>query len=74
MRTNIDIDDELLAKAMAVTGQTTKKGAVESALRDVVRRHELKKALDELWGIGWDGDLDEIRRMGAPRYPDWGLE
>ena len=31
MRTNIEIDDELLAEAMAITGQTTKRGTVEFA-------------------------------------------
>jgi Arc/MetJ family transcription regulator len=33
MRTNIDIDDELMERAMKVTGQRTKKAAVEAALR-----------------------------------------
>ena len=36
MRTNIDIDDELMAKAMAATGTTTKKAAVEASLRKLV--------------------------------------
>ena len=35
MRTNIDIDDELMAQAMKATGQRTKKAAVEEALRQV---------------------------------------
>ena len=37
MRTNIDIDDELLAETMRVTGQKTKKGAIEEAMRLVTR-------------------------------------
>jgi len=36
MRTNIDIDDELMHEAMKATGVTTKKGAVEAALRRLV--------------------------------------
>jgi Arc/MetJ family transcription regulator len=36
MRTNIDIDDELMREAMAATGIATKKGAVEAALRRLV--------------------------------------
>ena len=36
MRTNIDIDDDLLAQAMAVTGLATKKATVEEALRRLV--------------------------------------
>ncbi len=61
MRTNIDIDDELLAGAMKVLGETTKKGAVEAALRRVLRLDEQRKALEDLRGIGWEGDLDKIR-------------
>lgn len=61
MRTNIDIDQTLVAEAMAITGQKTKKGAVEFALRQIVERQRRKEALDSLWGIGWYGDLDEIR-------------
>lgn len=62
MRTNIEIDEKLLAAAMRILGQTTKRGAVEEALRRVVRNDELRKALDELRGMGWEGDLDKMRR------------
>lgn len=61
MRTNIDIDDELLAEAMEITGHKTKKAVVEEALRQIVDRRRRKEALDALWGIGWYGDLDEMR-------------
>ena len=61
MRTNIDIDDELLAEVMKVTGQTTKKGAVEEALMRVAKTYRLRKTLQELHGSGWEGDLDEMR-------------
>ena len=61
MRTNIDIDDDLMAKAMAATGKTTKKAVVEEALRHLVRLHEQRLASEALAGIGWYGDLDEIR-------------
>ncbi len=66
MRTNIEIDDALLAEAMKVTGQRTKKATVEEALREIVRRAELRQALNELRGIGWEGDLDEMRRGWSP--------
>lgn len=62
MRTNIDIDDELMAEAMKATGKKTKKAAVEAALRDVVRHARQKQALKDLEGLGWEGDLDEMRR------------
>ena len=61
MRTNIDIDDDLLAKAMAATGLATKKATVEEALRRLVRRRERLDALADLSGLGWEGDLDAMR-------------
>lgn len=61
MRTNIDIDDELLAKAMAATGLTTKKATVEEALRRLVRRRERLDALADMSGLGWEGDLSAMR-------------
>ena len=62
MRTNIDIDDALMAEAMKATGLSTKKAAVEEALRYFVETHRQRRALDRLHGIGWEGDLDEMRR------------
>ena len=69
MRTNIEIDDDLLAEAMKATGQVTKKATVEAALRHVVRRHRRLVAFDETTGIGWDGDLASMR---MERFPDPG--
>ncbi len=62
MRTNIDIDDALMAEAMEATGKATKKATVEEALREVVRWARQKQALKDLDGLGWEGDLDEMRR------------
>jgi Arc/MetJ family transcription regulator len=61
MRTNIDIDDELMAEAMAATGMTTKKAAVEEALRRLVRHHHRRNAVADMAGLGWEGDLDAMR-------------
>ncbi len=61
LRTNIDLDDELMARAMAATGLPTKKATVEEGLRLLVRRHEQKKAFAELKDMGWEGDLDAMR-------------
>jgi Arc/MetJ family transcription regulator len=62
MRTNIDIDDELMAEAMKATGKKTKKATVEEALRQIVRQNRQRQALKDLEGLGWEGDLDEMRR------------
>jgi Arc/MetJ family transcription regulator len=61
MRTNVDIDDELLAEAMRAAGTTTKKATVEAGLRELVRRHRLRKVLELRGGVDWVGDLDEMR-------------
>ncbi len=66
MRTNIDIDDTLLSQAMAVTGLTTKRAAVEEALRMLVRVRAQARSLADLQGLGWDGDLDEMRQGRVP--------
>jgi Arc/MetJ family transcription regulator len=62
MRTNIEIDDELLAKAMAVSGTNTKRAAVEAALRLAIKLARQKQAIENLRGIGWEGDLDAMRQ------------
>lgn len=62
MRTNIDIDEDLMAAAMKATGQKSKKATVEEALRQAVQRARQREALAALHGIGWEGDLDAMRR------------
>jgi Arc/MetJ family transcription regulator len=62
MRTNIELDDDLLAEAMKATGLPTKRATVEEALRKLVQQHRQRQALKELDGLGWDGDLDAMRR------------
>jgi Arc/MetJ family transcription regulator len=67
MRTNIEIDDKLLSQAMAATGLSTKRATVEEGLRLLVRVRKQAKALTELKGLGWEGDLDEMRQGRPPR-------
>jgi Arc/MetJ family transcription regulator len=62
MRTNIDIDDALLKEAMEATGKATKRATVEKALRRVVRLHRQRRAGENLAGIGWEGELDAMRK------------
>ncbi|MBG7605644.1 MAG: type II toxin-antitoxin system VapB family antitoxin [Actinobacteria bacterium] len=62
MRTNIDIDDKLLADAQRVAGTSTKKATVEAALSELVRRQQ-RQQVRELFGtVEWEGDLESERR------------
>jgi len=61
MRTNIEIDDRLMADALKATGLQTKKEVVEIGLKALIR---LKKqsSIRALRGkLKWEGDLDKMR-------------
>ena len=60
-RTNIDLDDELLARAMRMFGLGTKREVVDLALRRLVGTPLTDEFLASLEGMGWDADLDLMR-------------
>jgi Arc/MetJ family transcription regulator len=60
-RTNIDIDQDLVAEAMRRFGLRTKREAVDLALRRLVGPRLSPEFLESLEGMGWEGDLDEMR-------------
>jgi Arc/MetJ family transcription regulator len=62
LRTTIDIDDDLMRKALSLSGLTTKKEIVEAALRLFVQTHS-QVGIRRLRGkVKWDGNLDSARR------------
>jgi Arc/MetJ family transcription regulator len=62
MRTNIDIDDQLMRNAMRSTGATTKRAVVEEALRLLIQTRG-QAGVRRLRGkVTWEGDLDTSRR------------
>lgn len=65
-RTNIDIDDALIDEAMRRFGVSTKKDAVDLALRRLVGVPLTPDFLLGLRGSGWDADLDVVRGEGNP--------
>ncbi|MGH3328127.1 MAG: type II toxin-antitoxin system VapB family antitoxin [Streptomycetales bacterium] len=65
-RTNIEIDDELIGEAMQRFGLRTKKEAVDLALRRLVGPPLTPDFLLSLRGIGWRGDLEEMRASRVP--------
>ncbi len=61
MRTNIDIDDELMREAMRASGAATKRAAVEQGLRMLVQVRS-QRAIRRLRGkVKWTGDLAASR-------------
>jgi Arc/MetJ family transcription regulator len=61
-RTNIELDDEMVERAMRLYGTRTKKETVALALRRLVGAELTREEALDLENSGWDGDLDEIRR------------
>lgn len=69
IRTNIVVDEDLIARAKELTGLGTKRAVVDEALRTLVSLKE-QEAVRGLRGrLRWEGDLDEMRsdRFGDPR-------
>jgi Arc/MetJ family transcription regulator len=71
-RTNVVVDDELVERVKSMYGLRTTREAIDFALRSVAGRLERNRAMLELEGAGWGGDLDELREgyVVAPIYPD----
>ena len=66
MRTNIEIDDQLVDQAMRSSGARTKRAVVEAGLRLLVKTHS-QSAIRKLRGkVRWEGDLSESR-LGRAR-------
>lgn len=61
MRTNIDIDDELMKTAQKLSKIKTKKEVVEQALENFIKELQRRDMLNLRGKVEWDGDLDEMR-------------
>ena len=61
MRTNIVIDDGLMAHAMRATGIRTKREAVELGLKTLIQLREQGDIRSMRGGLAWDGDLGAMR-------------
>lgn len=60
VRTNVVVDETLVTKVMELYGLRTKREAIDFALRRTAGDSDTTRIL-ELEGIGWEGDLDEMR-------------
>ena len=61
MRTNIVINDELMARALKATGLKTKRAVVESGLRLLVKLKDQEQIRAARGNLRWEGDLDSSR-------------
>ena len=61
MRTNIVIDDDLMASAMSVSGARTKRETVEMGLRMLLRLRRQGEIRQLRGALDWTGDLEAMR-------------
>jgi len=61
MRTNIVIDDKLMADALKATGFQTKKEAVEEGLKTLIRLRKQGDIRSLRGKLKWEGNLDDMR-------------
>ena len=65
MRTNIEIDDNLMQDALEATGLTTKKDVVELGLKTLIRLKKQERIKNFRGQLKWTGDLEEMRTMSS---------
>jgi hypothetical protein len=58
MATNLDIEPELLEKAVEVSGERTKTAAVRRALEEYIARREQRRVVELFGALDWDRDYD----------------
>ena len=58
MATNLELDDRLLAEAVKIGGQTTKKAAVTEALQEYIARRKQARIADLFGTIDYDPRYD----------------
>lgn len=61
MRTNIEIDDQLMNDVLKATGLKTKKDVVELGLKTLIRLRKQERIKDFRGRLKWTGDLDDMR-------------
>lgn len=61
MRTNIVIDDKLMADTLRATGAKTKREVVELGLRTLLRLRQQEEIRRFRGKLNWQGDLEAMR-------------
>jgi Arc/MetJ family transcription regulator len=63
MRTNVELDDVLVKKAMKITRIPTKKALINKALEELIKSNSRKSMLKYIDSGVWEGSLKEMRAM-----------
>jgi Arc/MetJ family transcription regulator len=63
MRTNIEIDDALIAEAQSLSHLKTKKKIVEEAVKSYIALLKRQNMVDLFGKVEWVGDLNEMRTL-----------
>jgi hypothetical protein len=58
MATNLSLDPELIDRALALSGERTKKAAVTKALQEFVARREQRRLIELMGKLEWDPSFD----------------
>jgi Arc/MetJ family transcription regulator len=66
MRTHIDIDDDLMVRAMQAGPYKTKKDAVEAGLKLLARQQAYREVLKWRGRLKWEGDEANDWAQRAP--------
>ena len=62
MRTNVDIDDELIEEVKKEFNLKTKREAIHLALQQILKMKNRRKLLELRGQVKWEGDLNEMRK------------
>jgi hypothetical protein len=58
MATNLSLDPDLIDRALAISGERTKKAAVTRALEEFIARRKQKDLIDLMGKLEWDASFD----------------
>ena len=62
IRTNVVLDEVLVAKAKAATGIETTRALMEHALHEILRHSRQREILKLRGKVNWEGNLSQMRR------------
>ncbi len=62
-RTNIELDLELINKALKITNLSTIKDVVHYALQETIKMNQRKNLLKLKGNVNWEGNLEDVRAI-----------